>query len=387
MQRVAPRTAIPPPPRKPCCAGPARALARQRALDAQTTCGDYTLDDPSMPIAADLARNRAYWSPGDVFADLVFWMRNNHSLLGLLVRHPLHPFSRAERLWVVGIQVLLVSCISWYQTSSTQREQYELAASYGRSAPDPAIANAGYGGPAGREARGDAWPGFEAYQDASKGSGKGGVGGGGAPPPGGDDRPLGGGPGGGGGPSGGGQSNTTSGSGPGYRRALSELSYEAAAAELAAEQYAFNVVFENLLLPIAASLFGYVLKQLAICRLAQTRRLERADKVAAERLGLVAIGLASLCAFGGAAGLYVSVRPEDSEAVRAVVSANLPTALVLSWFAYQVAFLALIFPTVRVVEWRRLRKLGRTPAALARTKAAQLTQLEAAPEMARVAPV
>lgn len=379
------------PRRAPCCAAPARALARQRELDAQTSCGDYSPNDPSMPIAADLARNRAFWSPGDAFADFVFWMRNNHSVFGLAYKHPSHPFSRGERLWVLIIQILLVSCISWHQVASTQNRQYALAESYGLAAPDPIIEDTAYGGPKGRDGR-------EKKKERDGDGGDDGGGGGGEKDPDtststldsgskdggpkpksgdGDDKDRDPAPKSSDGPTGP-KLSDGGGGGGGYRRVLLE-SYEAAATSLAAEQQNFNELFESALLPIGASLFGSLLKELAVCRMAHTRKLERAKKANAERLGHALIAVASLCAFGGAAVLYTTVHPKDALRALGVVGTNLPTALALSWFAYQVAFLALLFPLARAYEWRRMRRLGRTPAQLAQAKAA-----EKAAELARL---
>jgi hypothetical protein len=91
---------------------PARPLGAfveaQRALNRQSaTRGDR--------IQGDLAENRALWT-GSWLADYVFWIRNNHAILGVCAHHPLHPYSTLERMWVLVLQVVLTACVNIAQS-------------------------------------------------------------------------------------------------------------------------------------------------------------------------------------------------------------------------------------------------------------------------------
>lgn len=62
---------------------------------------------PPLRVAHDMLYHRAYWS-GEPALDYAYQVANNHIWLGCLFAHPGHPFSRAERIFVLAIVSLLV---------------------------------------------------------------------------------------------------------------------------------------------------------------------------------------------------------------------------------------------------------------------------------------
>lgn len=81
-----------------------RREARRCCLDEDVAVGG--LDSPK-PYEEDLVLElaRAYHWYGGIWADYIFFVRNWHPLLGILVCHPLHPWGKLERLLAT-----LVSC-------------------------------------------------------------------------------------------------------------------------------------------------------------------------------------------------------------------------------------------------------------------------------------
>lgn len=61
----------------------------------------------SWQLDHDLLEGRAYWS-GEVFHDYAFYLSNSHILLGIIACHPMHPFTKLERLMVCCLVSMLV---------------------------------------------------------------------------------------------------------------------------------------------------------------------------------------------------------------------------------------------------------------------------------------
>lgn len=63
---------------------------------------------------ADLASDRMLWTPS-ILTDYLFFSAQTHSVLGIVLRHPLHPYTSLERFWVLVLQILLTACVTLVQ--------------------------------------------------------------------------------------------------------------------------------------------------------------------------------------------------------------------------------------------------------------------------------
>jgi len=118
------------------------------------------------------------------------------------------------------------------------------------------------------------------------------------------------------------------------------------------EQQALNEqLFKTVGLPVAATAFAFVLKEMASCRCVQSHAL-REHKWCLEKLGYAIMGVATLGVIALSGSIYGGTREDQSDEVETLFAYTLPVSLALAWGAYQPLALSVVFVLKRAIEMK-----------------------------------
>lgn len=101
-------------------------------LECGCCCADWADEEKAIRIKRRLLGEEVYWS-GVVWFDYLFHICNEHPILGILAAHPLHPFSKSERLVVEFVRC--AGTLAWVVIVKNEIREHHIQ-EYGADDPD-----------------------------------------------------------------------------------------------------------------------------------------------------------------------------------------------------------------------------------------------------------
>ena len=100
-----------------------------RGSGGRSLPGGQALEQETAAAVAGMARSRAVYFDHSLL-DALFWLRNQHPILGCFAAHPLHPFRRSARLRLLSVAVLfavLTSVVTLLECAAATVAQHDGA--------------------------------------------------------------------------------------------------------------------------------------------------------------------------------------------------------------------------------------------------------------------